>query len=130
MKDICHSQRVLSHSFFLLNRYDSLLEKVGMYELALTWSSTSLCLGHSALLGQYQKWILFLLSLLRKVWTVDAKGINMFRRRLTLNSRIFLTAAMESVMTVISWMLSISITGIRPVQIAMSFASIDVTFME
>ena len=130
MKDICHSQRVLSHSFFLLNRYDSLLEKVGMYELALTWSSTSLCLGHSALLGQYQKWILFLLSLLRKVWTVDAKGINMFRRGLTLNSRIFLTAAMESVMTVISWMLSISITGIRPVQIAMSFASIDVTFME
>ena len=130
MKDICHSQRVLSHSFFLLNRYDSLLEKVGMYELALTWSSTSLCLGHSALLGQYQKWILFLLSLLRKVWTVDAKGINMFRRGLTLNSRIFLTAAMESVMTVISWMLSISITGIRPVQIAMSFASIDVTFIE
>ena len=55
MKDVCHSQRVLSHSFFLLNRYDSLLGKMGAHELALTWSSMSLCLGHSALLGQYQK---------------------------------------------------------------------------
>ena len=39
--------------FILLNRYDSLLGKMGVHELALTWSSTSLCLGHSALLGQY-----------------------------------------------------------------------------
>ena len=78
MKDVCHLQRVLSHSFFLLNKCDSLLGKVGVHELALTWSSMSLCLGHSALLGQYQKWILFLPSLLRKVLTADAKGMNMF----------------------------------------------------
>jgi len=33
-------------------------------------------------------------------------------------------------MTVMSWMLSISIAGIRPVRMAMSSASIDVTFKE
>jgi len=69
---------MMSHSFFLLNRYDSLLGKVRVHELALTWSSIRLCLGHLALLGQYQKWILFLLSLLRKVWATDAKRMNMF----------------------------------------------------
>ena len=42
--------------------------------------------------------------------------------------RIFLAVAMESVMTVILWMLSISIAGIRPVQMAMSSASIGVMF--
>jgi len=53
VKDICHLQRVLSHFFFLLNKCDSLLRNVGTHELVLTWSSTSLCLGHLALLGQY-----------------------------------------------------------------------------
>ena len=33
-------------------------------------------------------------------------------------------------MIMMSWMLSLSMTGIRPVRIAMSLASIDVTFME
>ena len=33
-------------------------------------------------------------------------------------------------MTVILWMLSISIAGVRPVRMAMSSASIDVTFKE
>ena len=47
-----------------------------------------------------------------------------------MDSRIFLAAVMESVMTVMSWMLSISIAGMRPVQMAMSSASIDVTFKE
>ena len=47
-----------------------------------------------------------------------------------MDSRIFLAAAMESVITVMSWMLSISIAGMRPVRIAMSSALIDVTFME
>ena len=47
-----------------------------------------------------------------------------------MDSRIFFAAAMESVMTVISWMLSIAIAGMRPVRIAMSSTSIDVTFME
>jgi len=37
---------------------------------------------------------------------------------------------MESVMTMMSWMLSLSMAGIRPVQMAMSSASIDVTFMK
>ena len=90
----------------------------------------SLCLGHSALLGQYQKRILFLPSLLRNVLTAAAKGMNMFWRGSTLDSRIFLAAVMESVMTVMSWMLSISIAGMRPVRMAMSSASIDVTFKE
>ena len=65
VKDSCHSWRMLSHSFFLLNRYDSLLGNTGVHLLALTWSPTSWCLGHLALLGQYQKWILFLLSFFR-----------------------------------------------------------------
>ena len=33
-------------------------------------------------------------------------------------------------MTMMSWMLSLSMAGIRPVQMAMSSASIDVTFMK
>ena len=127
-KFVCYSQRMLSHSFFLLNKWDSLLGNVGAHELALTWSSTSLCLGHSALLGQYQKRILFLPSLLRNVLIADAKGMNMFWRGSTLNSRIFFAAAMESVMTVMLWTLSISIAGMRPARMAISSASIDVTF--
>ena len=45
-----------------------------------------------------------------------------------MDSRIFFAAVMESVMTVMSWTLSISITEVRPVRMAMSSASIDVTF--
>ena len=62
--------------------------------------------------------------------TAAAKGINMFWRGLTLDSRIFLAAVIESVITVMSWMLSISIAEIRPVRMVMSSASIDVTFKE
>ena len=40
--------------------------------------------------------------------------------------RIFLAVVMELVMTVMLWMLSISIAGIRPVRMAMSSASIGV----
>ena len=47
-----------------------------------------------------------------------------------MDSRIFLAAAMESVMTVMSWMLSISIARMRPVRMAMSSALMDVTFKE
>ena len=47
-----------------------------------------------------------------------------------MDSRIFFAAVMESVMTIMSWTLSISITEVRPVRMAMSFASIDVTFKE
>jgi len=52
VKEFCHLWRILSHSFFLLNRCDSLLGKTGVQLSALTWSSTSWCLGHLALLGQ------------------------------------------------------------------------------
>ena len=36
MKESCHSERMLSHSFFLLNRYNSLLGKMGAHLSALT----------------------------------------------------------------------------------------------
>jgi len=44
------------------------------------------------------------------------------------NTRIFLAAVIELVMTVMLWILSISIAGMRPVRMAMSSTSIDVTF--
>ena len=47
-----------------------------------------------------------------------------------MDSRIFLAAVIESVMTIMSWMLSISMAGMRLVRMAMSSASIDVTFKE
>ena len=40
-KDSCHSWRMLLHSFFLLNKCDSLLGKARMHLPALTWSLTS-----------------------------------------------------------------------------------------
>ena len=66
VNDICHLQRMSSHTFFLLNRCKFLLGNIRTHVFTLTWLSMSLCLDHSALLGQYQKWILFLPSLLRK----------------------------------------------------------------
>ena len=36
MKEFCHSERMLLHSFFLLKRCDSLLGKMGAQLLALT----------------------------------------------------------------------------------------------
>ena len=121
---------MLSHSFFLLNKCDSLLGNAGKHVFVLTWLSTSWCLGHFALLGQYQKLILFLLSLLKNVLIADASRMNMFWRGSTLDSKIFLAAAMESVMTVMLWMSSISIVGTSPVRIAMSSASRGVIFIE
>ena len=47
-----------------------------------------------------------------------------------MDSRIFLAVVMESVITMILWMLSLSMVGIRPVQMVMSSASIDITFIE
>ena len=60
----------------------------------------------------------------------DASGMIMFWRRLTLDSRIFLAAAMELVITVMSWISSIFMAGISPVQIAIISASRGVTFIE
>ena len=97
---------------------------------ALICSSTSLCLGYSALLGQYQKCILFLLSFLKKNLIAEVSEMTMFWRGLTLDSKIFLPAAIESVMTIMLWTFSISIAGMSLVQIAMSLASRAVMFME
>ena len=52
-----------------------------------------------------------------------------FWRESTLDLRTLLAAAMELVMTVILWILSISMAGIKPMWIAISLASIDVTLM-
>ena len=130
MKESCHSWRMLLHSFFLLNRCNSLLGKMGVQLSALTWSSMSLCLGHLALLGQNQNWILFLPSFLKKESIADVTGMNMFWRGSVLDLKIFFAAAIESVMTIMSWTFFFSIAGIKPKQIAMSSASIDVTFIE
>ena len=130
MKDSCHSWRMLSHSFFLLNRCNSLLGKMGAQLLALTWLSMSLCLGYLALLGQNQNWILFLLSFLKKKSIADVTRINMFWRGSVLDSKIFFAAAIESVMTMMLWTFSSSIAGIRPKRIAISLVSIDVMFIE
>ena len=98
--------------------------------LAFTWSSTSWCLGHLALLGQCKKWILLLPSFPKKFFIAEEIGIKIFWRGLTLDSRIFFAVTMESVMTLMSWMLSFSMAGINPVWMAMSSASTDVTFKE
>ena len=103
MKESCYSERMLSHSFFLLNRCNSLLRKMGAHLLALTWSFTSLCLGHLALLGQNQNWILFLPSFLKKESIAAVTRMNMFWRGLVLDSKTFFAVAMESVITMMLW---------------------------
>ena len=47
-----------------------------------------------------------------------------------MDSRIFFAAVIESVITVMSWMSSISMAGMRPVQIAISLALRGVTLIE
>ena len=130
MKESCHLERMLSHSFFLLNRCDSLLEKMGAQLLALTWSSMSLCLGHLALLGQNQNLILFLPSFLKKESIAEVTRMNMFWRGSVLDSKTFFAATIELVMMMMLWTFSSSMTDIRPKHIAMSSASIEVTFIE
>ena len=110
MKESCHSERMLSHSFFLLNKCDSLLGKIEAHLSAFTWSSTSLCLGHLALLGQNQNWILFLPSFLKES-IADVTGMNMFWRGSVLDSKTFFAAAMESVITMMLWMFFSSMAG-------------------
>ena len=60
VKVFCHSLMMSSHSFFLLIRYKCLLERIKLLSAALTWSLTSLYQSHLALLGQYQKEMVFL----------------------------------------------------------------------
>ena len=47
-----------------------------------------------------------------------------------MDSKTFFAAAVESVITMMLWMFSSSMAGIRPKRIAMSLASIEVTFIE
>ena len=47
-----------------------------------------------------------------------------------MDSKNFFAAAMESVITIMLWMLFSSMAGIRPKHMAMSSASIEVTFIE
>ena len=57
-------------------------------------------------------------------------GMNMFWRGSVLDSKTFFAAAIELVMTMMLWTFSSSMVGIRPKHIAMSSASIEVTFIE
>ena len=57
----------------------------------------------------------------------EATDMTMFWRGLTLDSRTLLAADMELVITIMLWILSFSIVGMRPMQIAISLASIVVT---
>ena len=56
--------------------------------------------------------------------------MNMFWRGSTLDSRIFPVMVIKSVMTVMSWMSSISIAGMSLVQIAISSVSREVMFIK
>ena len=47
-----------------------------------------------------------------------------------MDSKTFFAAAIESVITMMLWTFSSSMAGIRPKHIAMSSASIEVTFIE
>jgi len=57
-------------------------------------------------------------------------GINMFWRGSVLDSKNFFAAAMELVMMMMLWTFSSFMVGIRPKHMAMSSASIEVTFIE
>ena len=54
----------------------------------------------------------------------------MFWRGSVLDLKTFFAVAIESVMTMMLWIFSSSMVGIRPKYIAMSSASIEVTFIE
>ena len=70
-----------------------------MLTATLTWLSTSLCLGHLALLGYCQKWMIFLLSLPRNAFMPMAIGRIDFCKGLGWDSKIFFAADMASVIT-------------------------------
>ena len=96
---VCHSFSTSSHSFFLLNKKEFLLGCTGKFSATLTCSSTSLCLGHWALLGYCQKYMLFLRSFSKNDFMDDVIGRMAFWRGLGHDSRIYLAAEMASVTT-------------------------------
>jgi len=60
---------------------------------------------------------------------LEVRGKAMFWKGLTCDSRILVAVAMESVMVITSWILSLSIAGMKPMCMVMSLASIEVTFI-
>ena len=75
LNNFCHDSSMRLHSFFLLNRNKFFSGKVnGIWE-ALASLSTRVCLGHSSLLGQYQKCIKLQPFLSRKLCIFSAMGI-------------------------------------------------------
>ena len=89
-----------SHSFFLLNKKEFLLGRIGGGQDALTSSSMMACFGHLDLLGQYQKWMELRGSLLRKASIFDAVGIIMCWWGWMPELKIFSAAMRESIITV------------------------------
>ena len=90
------------HFFFLLNKKEILLGSIGKSSASFTWVLTILCLGHSALLGQYQKCMQLQLSLTKNSLTPVAMGIIEVWRGLMCDLNIFFAAVIESVITMIS----------------------------
>ena len=96
-KASCHFFKILSYSFFLLNKKEFLLGRIKRLLVSPTWVSTTLCLGHSTLLEQYQKWMWLQLSLTRNSLTQNIMEIIEVWRGLTCNSNIFFAAINESI---------------------------------
>ena len=123
LKDFCHSSRVRSHSFFLLSKNEFLSERVGGGWDDLASLSTRMCLGHSSLLGQYQKCIELRLSLLRNSLIFSAMGMMDFCRCWLPDEMIFFPASRESVMTRTCCTSESSRVHVRPMHIAINSAS-------
>ena len=57
LNDFCHDSSKRLHSFLLLSKNEFFSGRVGRVWEDLASSLTRMCLGHSSLLGQYQKYI-------------------------------------------------------------------------
>ena len=57
LNNFCHDSSIRLHSFFLLSKNEFFAGKVGGIWDDLASLLTRACLGHSNLLGQYQKYI-------------------------------------------------------------------------
>ena len=125
----CYSLSMLLHSFFLLAKTEFLLGSIGLFMAALTWLSTSLCFGHSALFGQNQNWILFLLSLQKKFLILVTSGMMRFCNGLAFDSVIYFVALIESVITVMLWVSSLFMTRMRLIYMVISLALTSVAFI-
>jgi len=75
LNDFCHDTSMRLHSFFLLSKNEFFSGRLGGVWKDLAFSLTRVCLGHSSLLGQYQKCIELRLSLPRKLCIFSAMGM-------------------------------------------------------